>query len=137
MSELIPSIPELAISDELMSHWIYLATTPGPLRGTSSISSKIIAELAAGWGWGMRAPQIQAAADEEFAACVTLLRDMALPYDIINRFRAARRPKYSLRKQALAALKTSHPISTADGSVTISQQALTLAIAALEEGHHD
>jgi hypothetical protein len=84
---------------------------PWDYRDYDQLSDYIIAQ-AAQWAWDQREPEIQAAADAELEACCEWLRTgphrpliACHAEQMISDLRAARRPKPSLKEQALEALK--------------------------------
>jgi hypothetical protein len=76
---------------------------PWDYRDYDQLSDYIIAQ-AVQWAWDQREPEIQAAADAELEACYEWAKGRFLPY-WSDELRAARRPKPSLKEQALEALK--------------------------------
>lgn len=124
------SIPQLEISDELVDHWRYLASTPGPLSNTATVKPRIIAECAAGWGWNMRTPEVEAAHGagyEEACAILESLGDTRTA-DLIRKRRVQTTPQ----QQALAGLRCINDVT--DGAeVVIPRHLLELTITALEE----
>jgi hypothetical protein len=77
---------------------------PWDYRDYDQLSDYII-EKAVQWAWDQREPEIQAAADAELEACLRHFEDSWQPQSVIDDLRAARRPKPSLKEQALEALK--------------------------------
>jgi hypothetical protein len=77
---------------------------PWDYRDYDQLSDYIIAQ-AVQWAWDQREPEIQAAAEAELEACLHHLHAEWYPQAVIDDLRAARRPKPSLKEQALEALK--------------------------------
>jgi hypothetical protein len=76
--------------------------------GRERFLAQLVADKAARWAWDQREPEIQAAADAELEACLRHFEhfeDHWHPQAVINDLRAARRPKPSLKEQALEALE--------------------------------
>ena len=70
--------------------------------------AQLVADKATRWAWDQREPEIQAAADAELEACLRHFEhfeDHWHPQSVIDDLRAARRPKPSLKEQALEALE--------------------------------
>jgi hypothetical protein len=84
---------------ELRKQWM------DEVRGTYYPDFQHLIDRAARWAWDQREPEIQAAADAELEACLRHFEDSWQPQSVIDDLRAARRPKPSLKEQALEALK--------------------------------
>jgi hypothetical protein len=88
--------------EELRRQWM------DECRGTYYPDFQHLIDRAAQWAWDQREPEIQAAADAELEACLRHFEhfeDHWHPQSVIDDLRAARRPKPSLKEQALEALE--------------------------------
>jgi hypothetical protein len=106
--------------------------------GRERFLAQLVADKAAQWAWDQREPEIQAAADVELEAICEWLfyHTLATQSELIPSLRAARRPKPSLKQQALEALEAHFGAMEAGvpGYQPAHKAIIRRAIAALPDG---